>query len=318
MIDISKIQRVITHDNCPDGMASAILLKGAFPHVEPEFYHHSQKGYLNLVATPGMLFCDIVPPPKRANEFVRAGAVVLDHHKKAQGIVEMFGNNGVFADEKEEPGVSGASLAFREVLKPLLDSQIKQSKGEEKRRLLFILEKAEDFARLAGIRDTWQKDNPDFRKASEQAAMLTFFPWDYWVKRDYLDFDFAGEMDVGKSLLEKRMREATKCANDSLIFETKGYRVAVFNDPDKLCSDVSEIHRNNGIDVVAGFYYFKDQGQLNITYSLRSNDKFDVGQVANQLGGGGHSKAAGFSMPVFLEDENPFLGFYQIFEKYVG
>lgn len=87
-----------------------------------------------------MLFCDIAPPAERAHEFLPRVPVVLDHHKGAEHLVKTFTHH-VFADEKLEPGVSGAVLAYREVWKPL-------------KPLGFTT--AADFARLAGVCDTWQ------------------------------------------------------------------------------------------------------------------------------------------------------------------
>ena len=104
---------------CPDGRASAIILHDAFPAAKVVFLTHDTQEYLELPAEPDQVWCDIVPPHARASEFVAAGAWVLDHHKGAKDIVAMFGERGVFADEKERPGVSGAMLAWEFVMRML-------------------------------------------------------------------------------------------------------------------------------------------------------------------------------------------------------
>jgi len=309
-----NVRRVITHHNCPDGMGSAIMLHCVFPHIKPEFYHHKQPEYLNLPAEEGMLFCDIIPPEHRAEEFVPVDPIVLDHHKGVEHVVAMY-ERGVFADEKKEPGVSGTTLAYREIFEPHVRKRIAACEP--------ILRKAGEFARLAGIRDTWQKGDPDFERACHQAAMLTFYPWEHWRDNAVSDMfgkhteAFNDEMTVGENIYEKRMRDAAKCAKNSIVFKSKGYKVAVFNDPDRLCSDVAELHRKSGANVVAGFYYVDDGDGPNIIYSLRCDERFNVAEMAKALGGGGHSKAAGFSVPMDFEGVNPFLRFKDLFDEYV-
>jgi oligoribonuclease NrnB/cAMP/cGMP phosphodiesterase (DHH superfamily) len=308
------VKRIITHGGCPDGMGSAVMLHCVFSDIEPEFYHHKQPEYLNLVPEEGMLFCDIIPPEHRAEEFVPYNPVVLDHHKGVEHIVAMYGERGVFADEKKEPGVSGTTLAFREIFAPSINER-----GNEG-----ALRKASEFARLAGIRDTWQKKDPDWEKACHQAAMLTFYPWEHFSSNSYseifgLSYEaFPDEMKVGENIYAKRMRDAKKCLNNSVVFRSNGYKVAVFNDPDKLCSDVAEMHRqNHTADVIAGFYYVDDGEGTNIIYSMRCNQLFNVQEMASALGGGGHTKAAGFSITMNIEDVNPFLRFKELFDDYV-
>jgi len=114
---LKGVNRIIVHGNCPDGMASAILLYDALK-IEPEFHIHGLYNFQNLKITPNTLFCDICPPEHLVDKFVDAGGIVLDHHKAAESFVKKFGERGVFADEKDEPGVSGATLAYLEVWFP--------------------------------------------------------------------------------------------------------------------------------------------------------------------------------------------------------
>lgn len=132
MIPIEKLRSVrvvVCHAYperpCPDGVASALLLRSAFNElfdeesidVEVVFVAHGDQ-LEALEARPGMLFCDIAPPAARAKEFVEVGAIVLDHHATARPVVELFEHHA-FGDEEKEPGVSGAVLAFREVYEPI-------------------------------------------------------------------------------------------------------------------------------------------------------------------------------------------------------
>jgi len=148
MIPKSKLEAVttiVTHKDCPDGVASALILRDALPDRRIVFLAHGSAELRDFPAEHGQLWCDIVPPRERVKEFVDAGAIVLDHHRGARDIVEAVAENGVFADEEAEPGVSGALLAYREVSVAL---------GRADARL-------ESFAKLAGVRDTWQRDHED-------------------------------------------------------------------------------------------------------------------------------------------------------------
>ena len=93
MIPIEKLKQVrviITHANCPDGIASAILLHDALPEAGIRFLTHRTKEYRELPAHAGMLFCDIAPPSERVELFRALGAIVLDHHKSAEALVKRF------------------------------------------------------------------------------------------------------------------------------------------------------------------------------------------------------------------------------------
>ncbi len=310
---LEKIERVVVHGNCPDGMGSAILLYDVL-NIEPEFVSYGQPEFVNLEATPNTLFCDITPPQERYKEWLGIDTIVLDHHRSTKELVADFGDMGVFADEKEEPGVSGAVLAWREVWKTMVDAAPDEYKTTDiEKRIAF------EFAKMAGIRDTWQKDSPYWRESCEQAATLTFYPWEHW-KQAVIDsaFDFPNEMEVGRLVYAKRLSDAGKCADNSYRFEEDGLKIAVFNDPDKLTSDTAELLRENeDVNVIAGFWFAKDEENPVVCYSLRSDGKLDVSALCEYYGGGGHTRAAGFSQEMTLSECNPFSEFREMYKEYV-
>jgi hypothetical protein len=320
-MDLSKIKRIIVHGNCHDGMASAILLYDAL-RIEPEFIIHGTKEYVEMEATEGMLFCDITPPEDRYEEFIKAGAIVLDHHIGVKYIVEAFGENGVFADEEKDPGVSGALLAFREVWLPKYYHWL--SAVGEPCALSPYKESLELLATLAGIKDTWQKHNSRWHEAGAQTCMLTFYSWEYW-KRKIGDYYFSEEMEVGRMIYEDRMLKAEKLADKAFVFKVvvndSGYKIAIFNDPDRYTSDVSEILRNRGVNVVAGFFYTKRPSDENplICFSIRTDGSINASDLAKTIpGGGGHTKAAGFSETIDLGEINAYAAFRDIFIDYIS
>src|SRR5574338_261520 len=159
MITLEKlcaVETIITHDNCPDGTASAILLHDALPHAKIVFLQYGTDAYKALEPSPNTLFGDICPPiqtnkvvveaegvgsnpvekyvideadRQRLQAFVDAGGLILDHHKTARPVVEAYGTNGVFGDEVSEPGLSGGLLAYRHVWRPVMEAAYEAAKA---------------------------------------------------------------------------------------------------------------------------------------------------------------------------------------------
>ncbi len=308
---LKEINRIVVHGNCPDGLASAIILHDVIPNAVVEFVIHNTGPYNNLSATKGMIFCDIVPPPDRVDEFVAVDAVVLDHHISAKDIVEKFGKRGVYADEVAEPGVSGAVLAFREVWQPL------QHRSHSSEDIVGY------FATLAGIVDTWQDQDELWDEANYQSAALMFYSPDQWLSRDSVSsFMTDSDFRLGKNIHERRLKKAKKIAKNCHRFSYRGYNLAVFNDADKLTSDAANFLYREGVNIVAGFYFVELDESTNfpkIVFSLRSDGTVDVSELARWITpkGGGHSQAAGFPWFVKEDSPNPFILFKEHVTKFL-
>src|ERR1700679_2840748 len=113
---LAAIKTLIIHGGgCTDGIASAMILRSVLPDAEIKFVQYMTPEQVNLEPKEGMLFCDITPVADRVKDFVAVEALVLDHHKTARAVVEAFGSLGAFGDEKADPGVCGAVLAYPHV-----------------------------------------------------------------------------------------------------------------------------------------------------------------------------------------------------------
>lgn len=294
MIDPKTIHKIVTHKDCPDGMASAMLCHEAVPHAQVVFVQYGEPEREELPAEEGLLFVDMTPPEARVDEFVEAGAWVLDHHRGAKDLVARFGPRGIFADEEEEPGIAGANLAYRHV----------HGAGTVKEL---------DFALLAGIRDTWQKDDPWWPRACAQAAALTFFSAERWlgVPRCWLTPE---EWEIGYRLMEQRAEKVERVVEESAChwMRSDGVRCAVFPDTGRLTSDVAERLREGWrVQLVAGFS-FNRPGVMSV--SLRSDGTVDVAELAKKYGGGGHTKAAGFGHDLTATCEQPFVLLWKLLQ----
>lgn len=319
MIELEKLRAVktiISHQNCADGTTAAMFLHDVLPDAKIRFLQYGTSEYQNLTAEPGMLFCDISPSPDTYRQFIDAGALILDHHKSAQTIVEAFGENGVFGDEIMDPGVCGAFLAYREVWFRLKNTDGKFGPSPMEAGI------GGQIARLAGIRDTWQRQDSTWDEACVLAETMRFYPVESWL----IDSPFSTEnqawwrerMAVGQILIERNDTAVKKAVGGGYRFTTsRGTRCVLFSGI-RLSSDAAEFVGDTA-DLVVGFDYVGvEQGQAVLVYSTRSHVDFDCMNFCKAHGGGGHTKAAGFSVKFDpkISSQDPYQTFEMLLEKY--
>lgn len=316
MLDLNLVQdlrKVITHGGCSDGLASALLIKDALPQIEVEFVFHGSEQHRNLVAEPGILFVDFSPTPERAMEFVQSGAAILDHHKGSEEIVRMFGDRGVFADEQQEPGVSGAVLAYRNIW-----YQINGFRSVP-------CDLAEKFARLVGIRDTWQRHHKEWENANVISGALAFMSTGYWMERLSRDEIFTPSVvsdkfwrdieALGNILVEKRKKLIESSSKRVMKFDTKlGTKCILFERTD-LSSDMAEFFDTQA-DLVVGFSHSCENNIPQLNVSTRSHTNFNCCDLSKFYGGGGHMKAAGFRVNLNPDDLNPYMKIQSMIEQF--
>ena len=294
---LGKIKTVITHGNCPDGIASAMIVADAYRTTgfdTPEIIEvsHGSEEKASLSAKPGMMFVDFSPDPERAQEFIDAGALCLDHHAKGSSVQAFVqAGLGVFGDENRDPGVCGAVLAFDHVWKVL------RSEGAADAAIVT------EFARLSGIRDTWQRQSRDWTKACELAEALRFWTWE--KLRGVPPSDWGAYFDqVGKHVWEKKTKTVAKVAERVYRWASpRGTRAGFFQGT-KLSSDVADVIGGT-VDVLVAYDIRYEEGQFALACSSRSRGAYDCGSLAVAHGGGGHTRAAGFNLPMTIESPNP-------------
>ena len=302
---------VVTHDSCHDGMGTAILIRDVLPNANFHFLQYNTEEYRNFPAGPNQLWCDFSPLPARNQEFVDAKAIVLDHHRGADKVVAAYGDDGVFADEKHEPGVSGAVLAFREVW-----VKLKQYRNGE-------LAEAHHFAHLVGVRDTFQTQSPFWQDACELAEVLRFVPFEMWQKPDTFRVENIGwwleRKALGSLLWKKHQKSITRAIKNSHGFTTaQGTRVRYFPGNSPITSDTCE-SLGKSADLVVGFSFVGiEEGLAKIVFSTRSYTGYDCLKFCKSMGGGGHTKAAGFaiSFSPTVGDRDPYSLFASALERH--
>lgn len=328
MISIDKlknVKRLVTHANCPDGVASALIVKDALPDVEVLFVAHGTKEHRELRPDVPTLFCDFTPwsEPKTDAQWlmwIEAGALVLDHHPTQRDLTMAFVKARLGVYGENDKNECGAWLAFEHVWKPLKCRKMLTSSDPNSGNY----EPVQVFAELAGVRDTWKKDDPRWQAACEQAENLMFWPFEMLSFEDALDEERFG---FGKVLFEKKLEHARKAIGEAHVFTTeRGTRVLMFQGVTPT-SDAAEIlEKEEGGDasfledrvhIVAGFHYKVDAGKLKLQFSTRSHTGYDVGAFCKSRGGGGHRAAAGFTTDVSVEyGPNPYWMFKLLLEEW--
>lgn len=285
---LQSVTTIVCHENsphspCPDGTASAIILKDALPRATILFVSHG-RALEQLPTRPGMLFCDIAPTghPDTIKGYIDAGAIVIDHHDKQKDIVERFGDRGVYASG---PCISGAMLAFSHVW-----SVLKADASPPERQA------CHDFALLASIRDSWQREHPLWTKACEQAEALRFWPFELFPVAPFFGNEdvLEDQMRLGPVLWKRRNEIAEKRAAEVFTWTTdKGTRVAILGS-----TEISDVADLVDADVLVGFRYFTtpENTRKMILSFRRARSDYDVGAIAVSIGGGGHREAAGATM----------------------
>jgi hypothetical protein len=140
--------------------------------------------------------------------------------------------------------------------------------------------------------------------------MLMFYPESYWLQGPGLQVfrnpSMLGDhMTVGAISLEAHAGRVRQAVDQSWSFTTaKGTRVTLFQNT-SYSSDGSDLI-GDGADLVIGFSYVVEGGEKKLILSTRTRGAYDCGAFAKAHGGGGHTKAAGFTVPVREGDFNPY------------
>jgi len=208
-----------------------------------------------------------------------ASITILDHHISAEeDLRELLDNgqiNGLFDMSK-----SGAMLAWNWFNS---DQQVPE-----------LIKHIQD-------RDLWQFKLDGSREIN---AALASYPFDFELW-DKLMADNSGELQILKRDGEAIERKLQKDVKDLIASGVRrmtiaGYDVPVLNAPSVYVSDAGHIMSTG--EPFAACYWDHPDGR---SFSLRSSDDgIDVAEVAKKYGGGGHKKAAGFTVGIGWEGEN--------------
>ncbi|MCW9056198.1 MAG: DHHA1 domain-containing protein [Gammaproteobacteria bacterium] len=269
----------IYHGNCPDGFAAAWAVRHALGDAV-EFYKGVHQQPPPNVSGKDVLLVDFSYKKDVLIEMLKTAAsiTILDHHISAEkDLADLLSSGkikGLFDMSK-----SGAMLAW-EWFNPGVPAPM-------------LIEHIQD-------RDLWQ-----FKLAGtrEVHSAVSSHPYDFEVWDSLMESTSYG-LEVlkrdGKAIerrLQKDIQELIASGVRRMVIG--GYDVPVLNVPSAYVSDAGNIMSQG--ESFAACYWDHPDGR---SFSLRSSESgVDVSEIARQYGGGGHAKAAGFTVSLGWEGE---------------
>jgi len=269
----------IYHSNCLDGFAAAWSVHHALAD-EVEFYKGVHQQPPPDVTGREVILVDFSYRREvlQAMQKTATSITILDHHITAQqDLAELLASGAIRG--QFDMTKSGAMLAWL---------WFNPDKPVPK-----LIEYVQD-------RDLWTFK---LDGSTEINAALSSYDFDFTVW-DRLMASSDGELEQlrqeGKAI-ERRLQKDIKQLIDSGVRRMKiaGFDVPVLNAPAAYVSDAGHILSIG--EAFAACYWDHPGGR---SFSLRSSeDGVDVAEVAKKYGGGGHAKAAGFTVAIGWEGE---------------
>ncbi|WP_315388722.1 DHHA1 domain-containing protein [uncultured Stenotrophomonas sp.] len=299
---------VIYHHNCADGFTAAWAVRQA---MDADFHPGVHSDPAPDVSGRDVILVDFSYPPAvmRALQQLARSILVLDHHKSAEADLPDFGN--AFPGN-EAPVVWRMDGADWDGCRTWPQVQAAQRADEERGGDFCMIYALFDMNRSgAGIawdffhpgkarpalldhvedRDLWRFALHGTREI--QAALFSypyrFEVWDQLMLAPVFELYQQGLCIERKH--HKDVAELVQVAKRQMVIGH--YSVPVASLPYTLASDAGHLMAKG--QPFAACYYDKDGGRV---FSLRSTDQgVDVSEVAKLYGGGGHARAAGFTVP---------------------
>tara|TARA_R110001599_G_scaffold195111_5_gene391451 strand:+ start:915 stop:1928 length:1014 start_codon:yes stop_codon:yes gene_type:complete len=262
----NEVDVVIYHANCSDGFGAAWaawkLLGSKAKYIACK--HGSPPPD---VTGKNVAICDFSFNNETTKKMIQdaKSLVILDHHKSA--VVELHDIPEAIFDMNH----SGAVITWK-FFHP----------GKEPPKLLKLIED----------RDLWKWE---VSYSKEFSAYFDMVPFEFEEFSKFEDESvIESAMKQGAIILAYSKTVVKKIADKAKRRVFNGKRAYVVNSSHWM----SEIGSRLAPDCDVAVIWFYDHEQRNIKVSLRAHhDNIDVSEFAKEYGGGGHAKAAGFSLP---------------------
>jgi len=278
MANSNQKKLCIYHGNCPDGFGAAWAVRHALGD-EVEFYKGIHQQPAPDVTGYDVFLVDFSYKKDVLEELLKTAAsiTIIDHHVSAEkDLSSLLASNKISG--KFDMNKSGAMMAWE-----WFNPNVAVPK---------LIEHIQD-------RDLWQfrlKDTNDI------LAGLSSYPFDFKTWDNFMMSNKELELlkQDGKAIIRKLFRDIEELMSSGIRrMMIGGYNVPVLNVPSAYVSDAGNIMSID--EPFAACYWDHANGR---SFSLRASDSgVDVSEVAKQYGGGGHVKAAGFTIDMCWEGE---------------
>lgn len=272
----------IYHGNCADGFGAAWAVRHALGEANVEFHAGHYGKPAPDVEGRSVIIVDFSYPLETLQQMAETATsiLVIDHHKTAAEALAQL------------PKAPSSYLLWMETLDPLAAHFDMQRSGAGMTwDFFFPAEQRPALINHIEDRDLWQFKLEGTR---EVMAAVFSYPQDF-ASWDRLMFDDIGRLWLDGLAIDRKQQKdiADLVASNSRYLVIGGVTVPAINLPHTMASDAGHVLSNG--QPFAAIYWDTAEGRH---FSLRSTDKgLDVGEIAQQYGGGGHRNAAGFKVP---------------------
>ena len=267
------------------GYAASLYWRGSSDkiHMVPVQYGgrmmYVKNFVLNEMASGDLAyFLDFSYPRETHDELHARGVkqVILDHHKTAEEDLKGL-YYAVFDMSK-----SGALLAWEYFLQ-----------DREPPELCMAVNRLD-------LRKDVTEDDLAISEYLYQNGFLKPDQWDRW-KELCGGEAFKDAIEQGRKLLQFRKQEVERESKRPLLVTAEGFtvsRVGWLSVTTPYISDVgAAICDTRGVDAVVMFFFVPEEGKFVFSLRAGKGTDFDCGAFAKAYQGGGHAKAAAFSLP---------------------
>ena len=265
MLEPSSVDCVIYHANCTDGFGSAFSAWKLLGN-RAEYYACGHGDKPPNVKGKNVVILDFSFDNKTTKKLIKEAnnLLVIDHHKSA--MVELHDISNTIFDMSK----SGATMAW-EFFHP----------GKEPPK----------FIQYITDRDLWKWELPYSKEFSAAFDMVPFEFEEFEKYEDDSVFDDA--VKRGSYILAYSKTVVKKVCEKAVSRKYREMDVLVVNSSHWM----SEIGAKLSPDCDFALIWFYDHNEQKTKVSLRSfHDHVDVSEIAKDFKGGGHRKAAGFTL----------------------
>ena len=275
MLEPSSVNCVIYHADCTDGFGSAYSAWKLLGN-RAEYYPRKHGQLPPDVTGKNVVILDFSFNNATTKQMIKDAneLLVIDHHKSA--VVELHDISNTIFDMNK----SGATLAW-DFFHP----------GKE----------APKFIQYITDRDLWKWELP---YSKEFSAAFDMVPYDFEEFEKFEDDSvFDDSVKRGSYILAYSKTVVKKVCDKAASRKIDGRNVLVVNSSHWM----SEIGARLAPDCDFAMIWYYDHIDKILKVSLRAfHDKIDVSEVSKRFGGGGHKKAAGFTLPGSFKIEDLF------------